>query len=165
VFKKMEDWPADDRRPMVVVAHTVKGWWPGAAEGQVEGTKQVIGYPSHPYAFGMNSEYFRALAGSFERRYGVKFQGIHDGAPKSERDRLIQFKTNVDIAMSVLKQYVRRRRTPHTHHRTLLSRRYLRPCLQEGSGQVDRRQAAQHRRHPASEPQADHSRRHRSLHR
>ncbi len=114
VFKKMEDWPADDRRPMVVVAHTVKGWWPGAAEGQVEGTKQVIGYPSHPYAFGMNSEYFRALAGSFERRYGVKFQGIHDGAPKSERDRLIQFKTNVGIAMSVLKQYVRRPRTRRT---------------------------------------------------
>jgi hypothetical protein len=109
----MEDWPADDRRPMVVVAHTVKGWWPGAAEGQIEGTKQVIGYPSHPYAFGMNSEYFRALAGSFERRYGVKFAGIHDGVPKSERERLIQFKTNVDVVMSVLKQYVSRPRFLH----------------------------------------------------
>lgn len=106
VFRQMEEWPADDRRPMVVVAHTVKGWWPAAADGQIEGSgaKQLIGYPSHPYAFAMNSDYFRALAGSFERRYGVKFEGIHDGAPKGERERLIQFKTNVDVAMSVLQK-------------------------------------------------------------
>lgn len=59
VFKEMEDWPADDRRPMVVIAHTIKGWWPAAEDGTVAGTKQIIGYPSHPYGFAMNSEYFR----------------------------------------------------------------------------------------------------------
>lgn len=124
VYKEMENWPADDRRPMVVIAHTVKGWWPAAVDGTVAGTKQIIGYPSHPYAFAMNSEYFRlhspqlatmnhfvtisyrALATSFENRYGVKFHGIHDGVPKSERERLIQFKTNVDVVLSVLHQCV-----------------------------------------------------------
>ena len=50
----------------------------------------------------MNSEYFVALAATFEQRYGVQFQGIRDGAVKDPRERLVQFKTNMDVAMSVL---------------------------------------------------------------
>src|SRR5665213_15998 len=64
--------------------------------------EQLVGFPSHPYAMKMNSEYFIALAQTFEKRYGVTFQGIRDGVPKDARERLIQYKTNIDIAMSVL---------------------------------------------------------------
>ena len=50
----------------------------------------------------MNSEYFVALARTFEKRYGVAFQGITQGPTKDTRDRLIQYKTNLDVVMSVL---------------------------------------------------------------
>ena len=96
VLQKMEQWDAADRRPMIVIGKTTKGYWPVAV------AKQVVGYPSHPYAMKMNSEYFVALAGTFEQRYGVKFTGIHDGPVTDPRERLIQFKTNIDTAMSVL---------------------------------------------------------------
>ena len=62
----------------------------------------MIGYPSHPYAMKMNSEYFVALAKTFEEQYGVEFVGIRQGAVTDPRERLIQFKTNIDVAMSVL---------------------------------------------------------------
>jgi len=52
----------------------------------------------------MNSEYFVSLARTFEDRYGVKFAGIRDGAVADPRERLIQFKANVDVAMSVLER-------------------------------------------------------------
>ena len=64
-----------------------------------------------------NDLYFNALAGTFERKYNVNFVGLkvltsrfhaihclQDGCPATERDRLIQFKQNVDIALSVLDQ-------------------------------------------------------------
>ena len=99
----MENWDAADRRPMVVIGNTVKGYWPGALNGKIEGYgDQLISFPSHPYALKMNSEYFVALATTFEKRYGVEFQGIHDGPVSDERERLIQFKTNIDVVMSVL---------------------------------------------------------------
>jgi hypothetical protein len=63
---------------------------------------QVVGYPSHPYAMKMNSEYFVALARTFEDKYGVKFQGIDAGPTKDTRERLVQYKTNLDVVMSVL---------------------------------------------------------------
>ena len=69
-FKAMEEWPADDRRPMVLVGKTTKGWWPAARDGKIDGRDQVISYPSHPYAFKMNSEYFVTLAESFARGHG-----------------------------------------------------------------------------------------------
>jgi transketolase len=50
----------------------------------------------------MNSEYFLGLAGTFEQRYGVEFAGIRQGAVGDPRERLIQFKTNIDVVMSVL---------------------------------------------------------------
>src|SRR5262247_1955561 len=61
-----------------------------------------MGYLSHPYAFKMNTDYFVTLAQTFEDRYGVKFSGIRQGPVTDPRERLIQFKTNIDVAMSVL---------------------------------------------------------------
>ncbi|MBT8488118.1 MAG: hypothetical protein KJO65_04730, partial [Gemmatimonadetes bacterium] len=104
-LKTMEEWPEDDLRPMILVGPTVKGWWPAAENGKLPGFgDQITGFPSHPYGFGINSEYFVALAETFEERYGIEFDGIRDGAPKSERERLIQFKTNIDIALSVMEE-------------------------------------------------------------
>jgi transketolase len=102
-LKTMEDWDPADRRPMIVIGRTIKGYWPGAVNGKIPGAgDQVVGYPSHPYAMKMNSEYFVALARTFEERYGVEFSGIRQGAATDARERLIQFKTNIDVAMSVL---------------------------------------------------------------
>ncbi len=105
-LKTLEDWDATDRRPIAVIGKTVKGYWPAAVGGKIGGAEggiaQVVGYPSHPYAMKMNSEYFQALAKTFEDRYGVAFVGIRDGAVSDTRQRLIQFKTNIDVVMSVL---------------------------------------------------------------
>jgi transketolase len=102
VLRRMEEWDPHDRRPMIMFGKTTKGYWPDAANGKVAGVDQIVGYPSHPYAFKMNSPYFVALAETFEQRYGVKFAGIRDGAVTDPRERLIQFKTNIDVVMSVL---------------------------------------------------------------
>jgi transketolase len=104
VLREMEEWDPRDRRPMIVFGKTIKGYWPGAVNGKLPSASQIVGYPSHPYAFKMNSEYFVALAETFEQHYGVKFVGIRDGAVTDPRERLIQFKTNIDVAMSVLEQ-------------------------------------------------------------
>jgi transketolase len=102
-LKTMEDWDPKDRRPMIVIGKTTKGYWPGAVEKKIPGYgDQIISYHSHPYAFRMNSEYFVALAETFEKHYGVEFQGIRDGAVTDPRERLIQFKTNIDVVMSLL---------------------------------------------------------------
>ena len=52
----------------------------------------------------MNSDYFVALAKTFEDKYGVEFQGIRNGAVTDAKERLVQFKTNMDVAMSVLEK-------------------------------------------------------------
>ena len=102
-FKAMEDANPADRRPMIVIARTTKGYWPRAANGKIPGFgDQVVSYPSHPYAMKMNSDYFVALAKTFEDRYGLEFSGIRSGAVKDNRERLIQFKTNIDVVMSLL---------------------------------------------------------------
>lgn len=92
----MERWDPADRRPMIVIGRTTKGYWPCAVE------RQLVSYHSHPYGQKMNSDYFVSLAGSFEDRYGVEFQGIRNGPVTDLRERLIQFKTNIDVVMSVL---------------------------------------------------------------
>ncbi len=103
VMKTMEDWDPADRRPMIVIGATTKGYWPGAVNGKIPGAgDQVVGYPSHPYAMKMNSEYFVALATTFEQHYGVEFAGIRKGPVTDPRERLVQFKTNIDVVMSVL---------------------------------------------------------------
>ncbi len=102
-LKALEDSDPADRRPIVLIGKTTKGYWPAAVSGKIpDHGEQVVGYPSHPYAMKMNSEYFVALARTFEKRYGVQFQGITQGPTKDTRERLIQYKTNLDIVMSVL---------------------------------------------------------------
>jgi transketolase len=102
VMKKMEEWDPTDRRPMIVIGKTIKGYWPGAANGKVGPADYVVGFPSHPYAMKMNSDYFVALAETFEKKYGVEFAGIRKGAVTDPAERLIQFKTNIDVVMSLL---------------------------------------------------------------
>jgi transketolase len=86
----------DNGQPQLILGTTVKGWWPLPLE-----VPQIVGYKSHPYAFPLNGAYFQALARSFEKHHGVKFVNI-DAAPKTTRDRLIEFKTNFDILLGVL---------------------------------------------------------------
>jgi transketolase len=106
VLKTMEEWDPADRRPMIVIGTTTKGYWPGAVNGKIPGAgDQVVGYPSHPYSMKMNSEYFCALARTFEERYGVRFAGLDQGSVTDPRERLLQFKTNIDVAMSVLDRH------------------------------------------------------------
>ena len=105
VLRTMEEWDPADRRPMVVIGTTTKGYWPAAVNGKIPGAgDQVVGYPSHPYGMKMNSEYFVSLARTFEDRYGLKFSGLDQGPVTDPRERLIQFKTNIDVAMSVLER-------------------------------------------------------------
>ena len=108
VFKTMEDWDPADRRPMIIFGNTTKGYWPGAANGKIPGgdqeLSQIVGYPSHPHGFKMNDPYIVALARTFEKRFGVSFEGLDKGPVTNERDRLLQFKTNIDVAMSVLEK-------------------------------------------------------------
>jgi transketolase len=103
VLSDMDQSDPEDRRPMIVFGKTTKGYWPSARDGRISPSlAQVVSYPSHPYSMKMNSEYFVALAETFEARYGVEFSGIRKGAVTDPRERLIQFKTNIDVAMSVL---------------------------------------------------------------
>jgi transketolase len=102
-LKAMDEVDPEDRRPVVAIGKTTKGYWPDAVDGKIPGYgDQLVSYPSHPYALKMNSEYFVALAQTFEKRYGVEFQGIRNGAVSDNRERLIQFKTNIDVVMSLL---------------------------------------------------------------
>ena len=101
-FAAMENVDASDTRPIISIAKTTKGYWPSAADGKLGSVKQIVSYASHPYGYKMNSEYFVALAESFEQRYGVTFDGIRDGAVTDPKQRLIQFKTNIDKVMSVM---------------------------------------------------------------
>lgn len=98
-LKAMDEWDPADRRPMIAIGRTVKGYWPTKMREEVA---QIVGYPSHPYGFKMNSEYFLALAETFERDYGVEFSGIRKGAVTDAKEKLIQFKTNIDVVMSLL---------------------------------------------------------------
>lgn len=105
VLKAMEEWDPTDRRPMVVIGHTVKGYWPAAKGGKIAGDgEQLVSYKSHPYAMKMNSEYFVSLCKTFEEKYGIEFEGIRNGAVSDNRERLIQFKTNIDKVMALLDQ-------------------------------------------------------------
>jgi transketolase len=103
VLRTMEDSNPNDRRPMIVIGNTTKGYWPGAANGKIAGgADQIVSYQSHPFGFKMNEPYIVDLARTFEERYGVEFSGMRQGPVTNERERLVQFKTNVDVVMSVL---------------------------------------------------------------
>jgi len=102
-LKAMEEADPADRRPQILIGKTIKGWWPGAVAGEIPGYgKAVVDHASHPYAFPMNGDYFRALAATFEQRFGLAFEGLAAGAIADDRERLLQFKRNVDIALSLL---------------------------------------------------------------
>jgi len=89
VLKTMEEWDPGDRRPMIVLGRTTKGYWPAAVDGKIPGAgDQIVGFPSHPFGFKMNSEYIVSLARTFEQRYGVQFAGIGDGPVTDPRERL-----------------------------------------------------------------------------
>ncbi len=104
-LKAMEEWDPADRRPMIVFGKTTKGYWPTAVQGKIPGVgDQIVGHKSHPYGFKMNTDYIVNLARTFEERYGVQFSGMTAGPVSDPRERLIQFKTNIDVAMSVLDQ-------------------------------------------------------------
>ena len=102
VLKAMDAVDPQDRRPIAAIGKTIKGYWPTAADGKIGGSDQLVSYASHPYALKMNSEYFLALAQSFEKKYGVEFEGIRKGPVTDTKERLIQFKTNMDVVMSLL---------------------------------------------------------------
>jgi transketolase len=107
VLKMMEDSDPSDRRPMIIFGNTTKGYWPGAVKGKIPGDtelNQIVGYPSHPHGFKMNDPYVVALARTFEKRFGVKFEGLEAGPTTNEKDRLLQFKTNIDVVMSVMEK-------------------------------------------------------------
>lgn len=102
-LKAMDAVDPHDRRPIVAIGKTVKGYWPGVMDEKIPGYgAQLVSYASHPYALKMNSEYFLALAQTFEKHYGVEFEGIRKGPVTDNRERLIQFKTNIDVVMSLL---------------------------------------------------------------
>jgi transketolase len=104
-LRRMEGWDPADRRPMVLFGKTTKGYWPEAHDGKIGASgeqQQIVGYKSHPFGFKMNSPYIVALAATFEKRYGVAFEGMREGAVKDPRERLLQFKTNIDVVMSVM---------------------------------------------------------------
>jgi len=102
-LKAMDAVDPNDRRPIIAIGRTIKGYWPAAADGKLPGYgAQLVSYASHPYALKMNSEYFLALAQSFEKHYGVEFEGVRKGPVTDNRERLIQFKTNIDVVMSLL---------------------------------------------------------------
>jgi transketolase N-terminal domain/subunit len=103
-LKAMDEVDPHDRRPIAAIGRTVKGYWPGAVKEKIPGYDgaQLVSFASHPYALKMNSEYFVALAQTFEKHYGVEFEGIRGGPVSDHRERLIQFKTNIDVVMSLL---------------------------------------------------------------
>jgi transketolase len=104
-LEAMEKADPADRRPIIAIAKTTKGYWPAAVGGKLsDSVKQIVSYQSHPYSQKMNSDYFVAMAATFEARYGVEFEGIRKGPVTDERERLIQFKTNIDKVMSVFEK-------------------------------------------------------------
>jgi len=79
-LQTMEAWDPADRRPMIVIGTTSRVLARRGERQDPRGGRPGGGLPSHPYGMKMNSEYFVALARTFEAHYGVEFQG-------SARDR------------------------------------------------------------------------------
>ena len=92
-----------DRRPMIAIAKTTKGYWPAAMNGKLTRHGQAdreLSEPSlcHEDELGLFRRAGRDLRGALRR----EFEGIRNGPVTDERERLIQFKTNIDVVMSVL---------------------------------------------------------------
>ena len=101
-LKTMEHWDPADRRPMIAIGKTTKGYWPAAVDPRFPTSGIRLSATEPSVCDEDELGYFLALAKTFEKRYGVEFQGIRDGAVKDPRERLVQFKTNIDVVMSLL---------------------------------------------------------------
>ena len=71
---------------MIVIGKTTKGYWPRAVDGKIPGMRRSDGRATRAILtrMKMNSEYFVALAQTFEEHYGVEFEGIRKG-PVTDR--------------------------------------------------------------------------------
>ena len=101
----MEDWDAGDRRPMIVIAKTTKGYWPGAVNGQL-GIAEADRRLSEP-SLRLQDELglFRRAGGDLREALRRHLRGHPQRrGQRSTSERLIQFKTNIDMVMSVLDQ-------------------------------------------------------------
>lgn len=80
-------------RPGLVWAKNVKGRGYG---------KEVEGYKSHGTAHKPNSEIFWRTKAAFQEKYGVKFVGFNEAAPKDGAEFKAQTKANLEILLDVL---------------------------------------------------------------
>ena len=88
---------------MIVIGKTTKGYWP--ARGRRQDPRRGDADRRLPEPSVRDEDelgLLRRAGETFEEHYGVEFEGIRDGAVTDTRERLIQFKTNIDVAMSVL---------------------------------------------------------------
>ena len=83
-LKAMDDVDAADRRPIIVIGKTIKGYWPTASNGKIAGsTDQVVGYPSHPVR---DEDELGLLRGAGEDVRGQIRRGV-PGHPQRRGDR------------------------------------------------------------------------------
>src|SRR3954468_17428141 len=55
MMRGLEDIAPNDKRPVIAICRTIKGYWPAAADGRLtENVKQIVSYQSHPYSHKMN---------------------------------------------------------------------------------------------------------------
>src|SRR5437762_3445317 len=76
-----------------------------ALEGEfamTEGHAQEIKTQAMALQVGKRLRIFVSLAQTFEKKYGVEFAGIRKGPVTDAAERLVLFKTNMDVVMSVL---------------------------------------------------------------
>ena len=101
-LKAMDDVDPNDRRPIIVIGKTSR-ILATASNGKIAAsTDQVVGYPSHPCAdeLGLLRGAREDVRGEVRRRV----PGHPERRGDQPRERLVQFKTNMDVAMSVLEK-------------------------------------------------------------
>ena len=106
VMKKMEEWDPTDRRPMIVIGKTIKGYWPGAVNGKIPGAgDQVVGLPEPSVRDEDELGVLRrARPDVREEATAWSSRASARGPVTDPAERLVQFKTNIDVVMSVLEQ-------------------------------------------------------------
>ena len=103
-LKAMDEVDPHDRRPIVAIGKTIKGYWPdGRRRKDQRLPRRPTGELPQPSLRAEDELGIFCRAGAtFEKHYGVEFEGIRKGAVNDNRERLIQFKTNIDVVMSLL---------------------------------------------------------------
>ena len=91
-LKTMEDWDPTDRRPMIVIAKTTKGYWPRVVDGKIPGYgNQLISYQSHPYGDEGEPEVLCRTGAKPKSIMGAESSpGIRPGPVSAARERLIK---------------------------------------------------------------------------